>query len=242
VTSPTSNQKAASDDTPRLIIEAARAHLRQFGPDKVTVVDIARSLGMSHANVYRFFKSKAEILDAVIDDWLARVESFIEGVAAQPGTAADRLEAVVMAIHRRRRTKFEQDPQVYLTFRRLIEARPDAVAKREEKIIGVFKRIIQEGINAKEFAPVDTNRAARAMGDATAMFLHPAIMPATLNSQSEERIRCVIKTMCAGLSTAKMGSGITSSPLLLDPERRLASTDGRWHENRESSMKVRSTT
>jgi len=198
-----SDPKVTLDETPRLIIEAARAHLRQFGPDKVTVVDIARSLGMSHANVYRFFKSKAEILDAVIDDWLARVECFIEGVAAQPGTAAERLEAVVMAIHHRRRTKYEKDAHVYLTFRRLIEARPDAVAKREEKIIGVFEKIIRAGIAAGEFAPVEPNHAARAMGDATAMFLHPAIMPATLNGETEKRIRCVIRTMCAGFSAVK---------------------------------------
>ena len=199
-----SAQKVTCTETPRLIIEAARAQLRQFGPDKVTVVDIARSLGMSHANVYRFFKSKTEIFDAVIDDWMARVESFVEGVAAQPGTAAERLEAVVMAIHHRRRTKYEQDPQVYLTFRRLIEVRPDAVAKREEKIISVFKKIIQAGVDAGEFAPVNPNHAARAMGDATAMFLHPAIMPATLNGETEKRIRRVIKTMCAGFSAVRL--------------------------------------
>jgi len=198
-----SGRKVSCAETPFLIIEAARAQLRQFGPDKVTVVDIARSLGMSHANVYRFFKSKTEILDAVIDDWLARVERFIESVAAQPGTAAERLEAVVMAIHHRRRTKYEQDPQVYLTFRRLIEARPDAVAKREEKIISVFKKVVQAGVGSGEFASVDPNHAARAMGDATAMFLHPAIMPATLNSETEKRIRCVIRTMCAGFSAVK---------------------------------------
>jgi len=196
-------KKVSFDETPRLIIEAARTHLRQFGPDKVTVVDIARSLGMSHANVYRFFKSKAEILDAVIDDWLARVERFIESVAAQPGTATERLEAVAMAIHHRRRTKYEQDPQVYLTFRRLIQARPDAVAKREEKIINVFKKVIQTGVAAGEFASVDPRHAARAMGDATAMFLHPAIMPASLDGQTEKRIRCVIRTMCAGFSAVK---------------------------------------
>jgi len=198
-----SDKKVSSDDTTRLIIEAARTQLRQFGPDKVTVVDIARSLGMSHANVYRFFKSKAEILDAVVDDWMARVECFVESVAAQPGSAAERLEAVVMAIHHRRRTKYEQDPHVYLTFRRLIEVRPDAVAKREEKIISVFKKVIQAGVDAREFASIDPSHAARAMGDATAMFLHPAIMPSTLNSETEKRIRCVIKTMCAGFSAVE---------------------------------------
>src|SRR5258708_5646242 len=67
--------------TRQLIIETARAHLRRFGENKVTVVDIARSLGMSHANVYRFFPSKSGILDAVIDEWLAKMEALMESIA-----------------------------------------------------------------------------------------------------------------------------------------------------------------
>ena len=44
----------------------------------MTGADIARAMGMSHANVYRFFKTKAEILDAIVDDWLSKVETFVE--------------------------------------------------------------------------------------------------------------------------------------------------------------------
>jgi len=189
------------DETRKLIIETARDQLRRFGQDKLTVVDIARSLGMSHANIYRFFNSKAEILDAIIDDWLARVESFVESVASRPGSAAERLEAVVMEIHRKRRAKYREDAQVYGSFRRLIESRPDAVAKREEKLFNVFKKIIAMGVETGELAGVNPEAAAMVLEDATAIFLHPMIMPATLNERTEERARNVVRTIVNGLAS-----------------------------------------
>jgi AcrR family transcriptional regulator len=200
VKSDVSEPSPPSDDTRKRIIEEARAQLRRFGQDKLTVVDIARALGMSHANVYRFFKTKAEILDAVIDDWLARVEALVEGIAEQPGTAAERLEAIVLEIHRKRRRKLQTDAEVYESFRRMIEKRPDAVAKRQEKIFNVFKKLIELGIRCDEFTKVDADVAARTLEDATAIFLHPLIMPATLNERTEDRARNVVRAVLASIS------------------------------------------
>ena len=73
----------ASTDTRRLILETATGLLRRYGPDKLTVVDIARELEMSHANVYRFYKTKSEILDAISDEWLTQLESFVEEIVAE---------------------------------------------------------------------------------------------------------------------------------------------------------------
>jgi AcrR family transcriptional regulator len=186
-----------------MIIETARAHLRRFGEDKVTVVDIARALRMSHSNVYRFFKSKSDILDAVIDQWLSKMEALIEGIAQQPGSASMRLEAIVLELHRKRRKKLERDAEVYLTFRRLIESRPDAAAKRQEKIVHVFRKVIAAGIAAGEFTPVDCQEAATALEDATAIFLHPLVMPAALTERTEERARNVVRYILQGFAVSK---------------------------------------
>ena len=40
--------------------------LRRFGPEKATVVDVARALGVTHGSVYRYFPSKAALRDAVV--------------------------------------------------------------------------------------------------------------------------------------------------------------------------------
>ncbi len=55
------------------ILTAAEELLRRHGPAKTTVADVARALGMSHANVYRHFASKAELRDVVAERWLHSV-------------------------------------------------------------------------------------------------------------------------------------------------------------------------
>jgi AcrR family transcriptional regulator len=51
-----------SNDSPltkEKILEAAERVFRRFGPDKTSVVDMAKALGVSHGTLYRHFPSKA---------------------------------------------------------------------------------------------------------------------------------------------------------------------------------------
>jgi AcrR family transcriptional regulator len=177
-----------------MIVETARMHLRRFGEDKMTIIGIARALGMSHANVYRYFPSKTAIVEAVLDRWLSRVEKFITETSECEGTAGERIERVVIELHRRRREKFQQEPELYESFRRVIVSRSDAVAKRQEKIVEVFRKLVAQGISDGEFQAVDPTEAATVLEDATAFFLHPAVMSTSaLNNRGEERARNVVR-------------------------------------------------
>ncbi|MBR7551869.1 helix-turn-helix transcriptional regulator, partial [Mycobacterium tuberculosis] len=54
------------DTRSRIMIEAERL-FRHFGYNKTTVADIAREMGMSPANIYRFFASKAALMEAMAE-------------------------------------------------------------------------------------------------------------------------------------------------------------------------------
>ncbi|MBU6399826.1 MAG: TetR/AcrR family transcriptional regulator [Verrucomicrobia bacterium] len=192
---------APAHPTRQVIIETARTLLRRFGEEKLTVVDIARALGMSHANVYRFFKTKAEILDAIIEQWLEKVEAFVDGIARRPGSAAQRLEAVVLELHRKRRQKLLEDAEVYATFQRLFELRPDAAARHRQKLLNVFHRLLAEGLASGEFTAVDCREAATVLKDATTAFLHPLMISATGVEETESRARNVVRYIVAGFSS-----------------------------------------
>jgi AcrR family transcriptional regulator len=187
--------------TRELILETAKTLLRRFGEDKMTVVDIARNLGMSHANVYRYFRSKNEIFDAIIDQWLSKIESFVDEIAARPGSAADRIEAVVLELHRKRRQKLKDDAAVFETYQRVMELRPDVVAKRRETIFNVFKKLIEFGIQRGEFKAIDPHQAATILRDATALFLHPLMIPTALNEDLEQRAHNVVACILSGFSS-----------------------------------------
>src|SRR3954471_1669763 len=195
------------------ILEAAKVCLRKFGPNKLTVTDVARSLGMSHANVYRFFKSKSDLLDAIIDQWLTILETFIQEIAARPLSASERIQAVVLDLHRKRKQKYIEDAEIFETFRRVVELRPEIMAERREKIIRTFERLLEEGMAAGEFKKLNPRLVAVALKDATALFLHPFMIPTTLKEDTERRAKHVVEFILAGFLTEPApGKKLRSSP------------------------------
>ena len=53
------------DEVRARILEVAEQHYRRIGYHKTSVADIASELGMSPANVYRFFRSKSAINESI---------------------------------------------------------------------------------------------------------------------------------------------------------------------------------
>ena len=64
------------------------------------------------------------------------------------------------------------------------------------------ERLIEEGIRSGEFAAVDATRASTVLKDATSLFLHPFLIPTTLNEPTESRARNVVRFVLAGFSRA----------------------------------------
>ncbi len=86
------------DDTPRRILATAHVLFRRYGHKKTTVTDIARELSMSPANVYRFFRSKRAIDEAVAKNVFNEMLAAIIEASRSPGSATQRLRDVLSAI------------------------------------------------------------------------------------------------------------------------------------------------
>lgn len=185
---------------PQRILDAAEEVLRRHGAVKANVVDIARVLGMSHANIYRHFVSKKALLDAVAARWLHAVSAPLEGIAAdrsQP--AAGRLEAWFDALRGAKRRKYLDDPELFRVYQVVTENSHDLVGAHVADLLGQVERIIADGVATREFgAGVDAPTAARAFLRATASFHHPA-MVVQEPPASEAEARAVLRVLLAGL-------------------------------------------
>src|ERR1051326_9593246 len=82
--------KLKPDDTRARIVETADALFRRLGFAKTAVADIAGELGMSPANVYRFFPSKNAIVEAICQRCLSELDEKAWAAARSRGPAAER--------------------------------------------------------------------------------------------------------------------------------------------------------
>src|SRR3954447_24005199 len=90
--------KTKPDDTRVRIMDAAEALFRRLGFGKTAVADIAGELGMSPANVYRFFPSKNAIVEAICQRCLSELDEKAWAVARSRGSAAARAERLFVEV------------------------------------------------------------------------------------------------------------------------------------------------
>ena len=95
--------RRTSEETRQCILVAAWDLFRQIGFRKTTIADIAGALGMSSANIYRFFASKDALTEAICRNMLGGLLETVRAAAAAPGTASERIGAVLMILHRNHR-------------------------------------------------------------------------------------------------------------------------------------------
>lgn len=155
------------------ILEAAEDALRRFGPQKATVVDVARALNVSHGSVYRHFASKAALRDAVAERWLARVSAPLEAIAQDKGPADLRLrqwfDRLIEAKHR----KVLDDPELFETYHRIAMDAREVVIAHVDHLLDQLTRIIADGAAQGLFKTADPAATARAVLDATTRFHKP---------------------------------------------------------------------
>jgi AcrR family transcriptional regulator len=85
----------------REITDAARRQLAEVGADGLSLRAVARELGMASSAVYRYFRSRDELLTALIVEAYDAVGDAAERAAlTAEGPAADRFVAVAVAIRR----------------------------------------------------------------------------------------------------------------------------------------------
>src|SRR5580698_4713566 len=156
------SEKAIADETltSEKILDVAREQVRRFGEAKTNVVDIARVLGTSHTTIYRHFRSKAEVFDAIVTATMRDEEELARSFTGTPQPASERLTGLLLALHRRKRERFADDPELYQLYRRVVDERPDIVRDYAEAITRLVVEILADGVRQGEFQIDDVQAAA----------------------------------------------------------------------------------
>ncbi|MER6395225.1 MULTISPECIES: TetR family transcriptional regulator [unclassified Kitasatospora] len=187
--------------TPEQILGATEEVLRRFGPAKATVVDVARTLGVSHGSVYRHFPSKAALREAVTQRWLDQAHDSLASITAESGPAVERLHRWLETLFAAKRKKALDDPQLFATYLVLVAETSSTVEAHIDTLVEQIGRIVQAGVNSGEFGPAPVGPTARALFEATAHFHDPAYAAEWSDPQAPERFAALWKLLLGGLLT-----------------------------------------
>jgi AcrR family transcriptional regulator len=165
-----------ADDTRARIMAAAEALFRRLGFAKTAVADIASELGMSPANVYRFFPSKNAIVEAICQRCLAEVEDKAWAAARDRGPAAERIERLIMAVVNFHKENHFSEPRVKDLVLAAMELSWDAIRAHKEVMRTAIEVILRDGIGSGEFDAVEPRETAALILCSVVAFTHPMMV------------------------------------------------------------------
>ena len=196
----------ATEAQRRRILDAAEAALRRYGPGKTNVVDVARELGQSHASVYRYFASKSELIDALVERWLAAVMEPLDAISRADEPAPERLRAWLMTLFHAKVKKVTGDPELFATYQAITSEAHAVVANHLAALVAQVAAIVAAGIAARDFPPTDPTRAARAILAGSLRFHHPMLLARDKQPPPDADAEDVIALLIAGLKAGGIGA------------------------------------
>lgn len=158
------------------ILDSAEKLFRHYGYSKTTVADIARDLGMSTANIYRFFASKTEIHQAVCGRMIALSYKMAYDICHLPISASERLRAYVRAQYKMTLETMLDEQKVHEMVVVAIDRDWHVIDKHIDSIHELIAEVIAEGIAAGEFFEQDPQIASKCFGAATTNLCHPQMV------------------------------------------------------------------
>jgi TetR/AcrR family transcriptional regulator, repressor of the ameABC operon len=161
-----------SANTRKEILEEAERLFMTVGYAKTTIADIAASLGMSSANIFKNFGSKLGLMDALIADRVACMSGKFE-VMPESVSAVDQLKIYVRSVYRHHVEKVTSTP---IIIEMLIATAFEKFRSHNEfrgRMHNYFVSLVERGIENGEFAKKNPVSTAGALEDALMSVLDP---------------------------------------------------------------------
>lgn len=186
-------------DTRARVLDAAEALMRRHGPDKLSVTDVGRALGVSHAAVYRYVPSKKALVAALVERWLKRVSAPLHAIAVGEGPAEARLRAWARELHRLKRAKIGDDPEIFAAYARgVADYARDVAVEHVAELVGQVRTMLADGAAEGVLMP-DAPNFAEAVFTALAPFSAPSMVIETGGADRTAEQETVLDLLLRGL-------------------------------------------
>ena len=205
-----------TESTQSRILSTSAEHLRRVGVIKLRVTAIAEELGMTHANVYRYYPSKLALAEAVISQWLKSVEVSLLETSGAPDPADDKLERMLNQLAHGYRTKLEQDPKLFDVFAEAADKDRVIARRHRTRVRELLERVLSEGMESHIFARSELSKHEERskiiafVFDSAYRFIHPVAIrldrnapPQNLSQRRELIITMLVRSLIHMKSSQK---------------------------------------
>ncbi|HEV2160557.1 TetR/AcrR family transcriptional regulator [Bradyrhizobium sp.] len=164
------------DEARSRILGIAEKHIRGMGYHKTTIANIASELGMSPANIYRFFRSSNAIKELICDRIINELVDIVGTIARTKAPATDRLKQFLIEVHHHKKMILVKHKHVHDLTVAATHENWGAIKNHTEKVLTLLESIIRDGIEAGEFEVKNAAEAARGVKFAFMPFFHPILL------------------------------------------------------------------
>lgn len=174
---------------------------RQRGFVAVSIADIAASLGMSPANVFKHFRTKAALVDAIaerhLEDVADRFAAFDDDLPPQ-----EQLLRFVLRLLDSHLQDIQENPYLFEMVLMTVQAKLDAGNRYRERIVQKLNDIIREGVSRGRYNCANPESAASTVADALASVLHPVLIARDDKDTLVERAQKIVNFVDAALQNS----------------------------------------
>jgi AcrR family transcriptional regulator len=163
------------EETRDEILAVAWNLFRQLGA-RTTIADIAEKLGMSSANVYRFFPSKQALTEAICVSQLGALIDAARAAGEGRGSASDRIRATIATLHHGMRDQMLNQSRVHEIVDVALKEKWPAIDDFHQRCAALVAGLVAEGQARGEFGPGDPARLGMQTLIACVVTYHPTLI------------------------------------------------------------------
>lgn len=194
------------------IIESAAHRFQRFGYGKTNVAEIACDCGMSAGNLYRYFKNKSQIAEAIMRMSVASTLTELESVVNMPNLSArKRIEEYILQELYFTHHQLGTYPTLLEQVRDPAGSGPMLAHEYMEQSHKLLAQILTLGVESGEFVVSDVDATADVIQSATLKFRYPQMHTDETLVHLEHAAQGVIQLILRALSVSEAVSRIEAA-------------------------------
>lgn len=171
--------------------------VRRQGSEKFRLSDVAKEMGMTHAALYNYFKSKDDLLDSINAEWLYRIDEELEGIIHQDTTVLIRIRCWFMRLYEMKKEKAQLDIHPYAAFIDATIKEKPYIHKHLTIQFRQLNQLCDEAVAAYD-VKVDSEKLTSLLLEATIMFHHPKFVKDTAGSDRKDDLSQLLDVLLRG--------------------------------------------